>query len=1103
MICMRCGVAAIEGMKFCANCGAPQSRQCEICKSQNPPDKPFCGVCGAPLGDRQAKQPPVSVPATAAERRQLTVMFVDLVGSTALGTRLDPEDFRLVINVFDHVVAGLITQFEGFVANYMGDGVLAYFGYPQAHEADVERAISAGLAVVKAVAGLNTAAGPTGTLSARVGIASGLVIVGRLVDSDASLESAAFGDTPNFAARLQSAAEPGTVVISDPTRSLAGGLFEYREFSPGILKGRPEGERVWIVLGRSTIDSRFEALHPRQFRLVGRTEEIELMRRRWEQAKSGEGRVVLICGDAGIGKSRLIAAFQQTVANTDLLRLRFSCSPLHQQSPLYPIIRQMERLANFQRGDSSEVRQDKLRHSLPDDASSEDVTHFADLLSIGDFERDRTAKKVSPRERKEMIFAAILHQFENLARLSPIVTIFEDVHWADPTTLDLLARLVDLAERLPILLVITSRHLDQFQIWSPRPHVTVCLLNGLDRRMAVALVTDIAGSQTLPDDVVERIVTHADGVPLFIEELTKAVLEKNLPRKDKSQSPVDLRFTSNAVPTSLQASLNGRLDLLPIGKEVAQTASVIGREFSFDLLQSLSEKSFAEIERSLAELVEAGLIIARGRAPDATYAFRHSLLRDAAYASLLRENRSIIHRRLAEMLAKDLALVDAAPPQLIAWHFAQAGEHDKAVNYYLKAADQATGRFALAEMVSHLRNGLDQLHHLPDSAERMSRELAVQVALGRALIDHLGSGNDEVRTIFEHAHELCMEMTNTDQMIRVHDGLINFHFTHSASKEMLHYANELFDIGQKTDNPQALLIAKRSRGFAHFLSGRFFEAREDMQSFLDIYKVKRDGPDVALTTRDPKVSVCTLLGICLTVMGYPESGSAASLEGVNHAEMLKHQVSLILGLRRACVQGMVQRNPQRVLDLVNGLIKITSEYETFKGARDSIIFRCWGQFHANRDTSLLDTMQACIEHFDATKHWAMLPFFMASTAELRGAAGDSTGAAALLDRASELIGKTGEEWCLPEIIRLQARFCSRNPAEAGALLQGALTNARRQGAKLWELRIATSLAELWRYQNNAAALGALAPVYNWFTEGSGTSDLISARTLLDELGLAH
>jgi class 3 adenylate cyclase len=1100
MICMRCRAPAEEGKKFCGECGALLPWRCWVCGSENASEKRFCGDCGTASTNVPPELPEVASPDIGPERRHLTVMFVDLVGSTPLGRRLDPEDLRQVIAAFIDTVAGAIRHFEGFVARYLGDGVLSYFGYPQAHEADAERAISAGLAAASAVSCLASAAGPAGTLSARVGIASGLVVVGDLIGAGVSQEAAAIGDTPNLAARLQSAAEPGTVVICDATKRLAGGLFEYQFFDSGTLKGRPPGEPAWLVLGRSSVDSRFEALHPWQLRLVGRDEEVELLRRRWGQVNTGEGRVVLICGDPGIGKSRLVASLEQLIRDSENFSFRFSCSPLHHDTPLYPVIRQLERNAGFQRADSTEVKRDKLRRSLPADASPEEVISLADLLSIADAGPQPTSAP-SPRTKKEMTFAAIVRQFERLARQSPTAMILEDLHWADPTTVDLLVRLIDLAEHVPILLVITSRRLDLHPVWSSRPHVTVRLLNGLDRRLAAALVKEVAGNQHLPREIVDRIVENSDGVPLFIEELTRLVLESEPQQKDYLGNSTAGQFAFGIVPTSLHASLMGRLDRLPVGKEIAQTGSVVGREFSFDLLKTISDKAPAQIERSLRELVDAQLIIPHGEPPEAVYVFKHALVQEAAYASLLRERRSAIHLKLAEVLEKDPANVEAAHPQLTAWHFAEAGMPGKAIAYYLKAADQATGRFALAEMVSHLRNALRQIELLPDSVDRRRRELPIQVALGRALIDHEGSGTEVVRTTFEHAHRLCLELDDTNQMIRVHDGLINYHFTHSASDAMIWYADELLEAGLRAGNREAMLVAKRSSGFAHLLAGRFAKAHDDLRSFLDMYDAASRGTEAALTTRDPKVSVCTILGICLTAMGNPDAGAAMSAEGVIHAEMLNHQVSLVLGLRRACVQRIMQRDNQGVRDLADRIFRITSEYETFKGARDGVIFHCWGQFHANRDPALLDEMQATIEHFDTTKHWAMLPFFMASAAELRAEVGDRLGAAALVDRASELVDNTGEEWCSAEITRLRALYSARNTDERLTLLQASLAKATAQGAALWQLRTATNLAELWRDQGDeVAARALLAPICSLFTEGANMRDLISARALLAGLG---
>jgi class 3 adenylate cyclase len=1067
--------------------------QCSACGSENPHDRRLCRSCGAAVGTTNA--PPAAPPSgMLPERRLLTVMFVDLVESTALGARLDPEDLRDVIAAYHGCVTSLVGRFEGFIARYMGDGVLAYFGYPQAHEADAEQAVRAGLSIVDAVSRLDTIAGPPGTLRTRVGIASGVVVIGDLTRSGSSFKATAVGDTPSRAARLQAAAEPGAVVISESTRLLTGDLFEHRELAFSDPKGSPE--RAWTVVGESTIDSRFEALRGGRLSLVGRAEELELLLRRWETAKTGEGRVVLLAGEPGMGKSHLLAALEQKVDASPNQRLRFICSPHHLDTPLHPIIRLAERAAGFERGDSPTIRWEKLTRLLGANASAEDIAVFADLLSIRN-PAAQLPKTISPQQLKLMTFTAIIRQIEGLAADTTILAILEDMHWADATTLDLLDRLIQRVPGLPMLLVVTARPEVQ-PAWAARPHVSVQLLSGLDRPMAASLISQVAGGQELPQEIVDRIVAHADGIPLFIEELTKTVLDNGSTYGGERASPAN-SLSADVVPTSLHASLMARLDRLPAGKEVAQTGAVIGREFSFETLQAVSLLPETRLEQAIGELVQAGVIVGHGRPPFATYAFKHALVQDAAYASLLRDRRRETHLRLAERLEQEVGGV-AAEPQLIAWHFAEASAPDKSIAYYSKAADHATGRFALAEMVSHLRNALRQVAYLPDSSEKLRRELTLQIALGRALIDHQGSGSEDVRVTFERARELCFILDEVHRLPGVYDGLmLNYHFTHSQPQKMLQYAGEMTAVHERTGDAQALLMARRAGGLANMLLGRLKEAREEMQLVLDLYDVERDRPYQGMSTRDPKASICTVLGACLTLLGYADSGAAMSLAGVKHAETLNHPISLILGLRRACMQGMLERNTDRVSELSERLVAVRSSYETFKGNREGAIYHSWAQLRSRPDLAAFERMEESLRQLDSGKNWALLPFFLGCAAELRGDYGYAPAAVALLDRATELVGITGERWCEAEIMRLRARFGGSE--QAVPLLEASLATAREQGAKLWELRTATTLAGVLRDQGHSAeAEEVLAPIYASFTEGWATADLVTARELLDEVG---
>src|SRR5262249_26616707 len=594
----------------------------------------------------------------------------------------------------------------------------------------------------------------------------------------------------------------------------------------------------------------------------------------------------------------------------------------------------------------------------------------------------------------------------------------------------------------------------------------------------------------------------ADGVPLFIEELTKTVLERGQLRTQGGRQAPTESLSADIVPTSLQASLMARLDRLGAGKEVAQIGSVVGREFSFEMAVVLGGSPVERMQEALNQIVRAGLGSAGGEPPDIVYSFKHALVQDAAYASMLRDRRRDLHLRLADALERGAIRGIVPEPQLVAWHFGEAGVAEKSVDYYLKAAKQTTGRYALAEMVSQLRKGLRQLEHLPESESKLRRELDLQIALGRALIDYRGSSSDEVRSAFERGYELCRTLDDTERLVAAFDGLVlNYHFARSDSAKMLAYGEELLEVGLRTENPLALLWSRRARLSANFLQGRFEAARRDMQAVIGMYESRGEAFQHRWMAGDQRVSTSSALGICLTALGHLDSGGAMTLAGIKHAETLNHVVSLMTGLRRACVRGIMLRDVRGVLDLSNRLGVLNTEHETFVGVRESAIFQGWAQLHGNRDAGLFNQIQSAIEELHARAHWVLLPFLMTATAEVMGDNGDNGAAAALLDRAADLVDHTGEQWCEPEIIRLKARFGANNPDDAAAQLQEALAAARPQDAKLWELRAGLSLAEIWDNQGRReAARELLEPIYGWFSGGWTAPDLVAARTLLARLG---
>ena len=694
-------------------------------------------------------------PHDTAERRQVTVMFSDLVGSTALSARMDPEDLREVISAYQKCVAETVQRFGGFVAKYMGDGVLIYFGYPQAHEDDAERAVRAGLELGAAVSALKTHA----PLQTRVGIATGLVVVGDLIGSGTSQEQAIIGETPNLAARLQGIAEPNSVVIAESTRKLVGNLFELQNLGAQDLKGIAGPVRAWAALRPSSVESRFEALHAGGLtELVGRGEELELLLRRWSKAKSGAGQVVLLSGEAGIGKSRLTAALLERLAAEPHTRLRYFCSPQHTDSAFYPIIGQMERAAGLAHDDTPQVRLDKLEALLAQTPTSiEDTALFSEMLSLPNDGR-YPALDLAPEQRRQQTLQALGSQVQALARSKPVLMIFEDAHWTDPTSLEAFGRAVDQIKTLPALLIVTFR--PEFNPpWVGQSHVTSVTLNRLGEHEAAAIIASLVGNKELPADVMAEIAERTDGIPLFVEEMTKAVLEADGEAEARRTAAV-VPSASLAVPASLHASLMARLDRLGPAKEVAQIGAVVGREFSHAVLAAVVRKPDAELASALDRLIAAGLLFRQGVPPHASYLFKHALVQDAAYDTLLREPRRALHARIAETLESHFADVAESKPELLARHCTEAGLIEKAANLWGKAGQQSLERSALVEAAEQLTRALDHIATLPGTPALRREQIKLQVALITPLIHVKGYAAPETTAAAERAR-LLIEQAET------------------------------------------------------------------------------------------------------------------------------------------------------------------------------------------------------------------------------------------------------------------------------------------------------------------------------------------------------
>ena len=773
-----------------------------------------------------------------ADRRQLTVMFVDLVGSTALASGRDPEELRELIQVYQNTVAGEITRFEGHIAKFLGDGVLAYFGWPRAHEDEAERAVRAGLRVTEAVAALTEPGGAA--LAARVGIATGLVVVGELVGEGEARERAVIGATPNLAARLQEHAEPGSVLIAELTRRLLGEAFVYCDLGTVQLKGFPGPVPAWRVVGEGTAEGRFDAQHAGlTTALVGRDQELALLLDRWEQAREGEAQVVLLAGEPGIGKSRLVRALRDQLTGEAHTPLSHFCSPLHTNSALYPVIGLLERGAGLRRDDPPDTRLDKLEAmlALATEDVHESIPLLADLLAIPTGERYRRLE-LSPHHKKERTFQILQEQLQGLASRQPVLAIYEDVHWADPTTLELLDRVVEGVQRLPILIVVTFRP-EFIPRWTGHGHVTALSLSRLGRRQGTAVIERITGGRLLPLEVLEQILAKTDGVPLFVEELTKAVLESGLLEDRGSHYELTGPLPPLAIPTTLQDSLMARLDRLAPVKEVAQIAACIGREFGHNLLKAVSPLDQDPLQHALNELLNAELIFRRGVPPNVAYTFKHALVQDIAHESLLRSKRQQIHARIAAALEEHYPSVAEIEPETIARHLTVAGLASRAVGYWLQAGRNAAGRSANLEAISHLSRGVEILKSCPEGAERDRQELALQTAIGGPLIAIHGYTAPQLGTAFNRAHALCYELGATDALFATLSGKFVFHFVRGDYDAMQSLTTEAQRAAEQSGDMALQLAAHRLAALTAMHAGDFVKARAEFDTILDRYEPQR------------------------------------------------------------------------------------------------------------------------------------------------------------------------------------------------------------------------------------------------------------------------
>jgi class 3 adenylate cyclase/predicted ATPase len=1043
-----------------------------------------------------------------AERRQLTVLFCDLVDSTALSGQLDPEDFREVVRAYQDTCAKVIARFDGHIAQLLGDGLLVYFGYPLAHEDDAQRAVRAGLGMLDSLGQLNTRLGEERgvQLAVRLGVHTGLVVVGE-VGGGTRQEQLALGETPNLAARLQGLAAPNTLVISATTFQLLGGFFACQPLGTPPLKGQTQPLAVYRVLYESMARSRLEAVGSAGWTpLVGREQEIGLLRERWAQVKDGLGQVVLLSGEAGIGKSRLVQVLKEHVAAEPQAWLTpCQCSPYYQHTALYPLIELLERVAlRFEREESPPQKLRKLegfvvQYGLP---LAETVPLLAALLSLP-LPADYAPLTLSPEQQKHMTLHALLTILLRIAVQQPVLFVMEDLHWVDPTTLELLSLLVDQGPTARILALWTFRP-DFSPPWTGRAHLTQVTLPRLPQRQAAEIAARVAHGKVLPPEIVAQVVAKTDGVPLFVEELTKMVLESGLLQEREAHYELSGPLPPLAIPATLHDSLMARLDRLAAVKGLAQFGATLGREFSYALLQAVSPWDEGTLQRGLQQLVAAEFLYQQGLPPQATYVFKHVLIQDAAYQSLLRSTRQQYHQRIAQVLEAQFLEIAEAQPELLAHHCTAAGLPAQALPYWQRAGQRASERSAHVEAIAHLRQGLALLQTLPETPERTRREVDMLSALGASLIATQGYGAPEVAQTYLRARQLCAHLDDPHQRFPVLRGLWLYYLacadlqtTHDLSKQLLSVARHVQDAAM-------LVVAYRVLGATLLQRGAVAEAHAHFTQGIALYDPQHHHALAVLYGEDAGVICHSLDAWMLWCLGYPDQGKVHNEEAVTLAQQSAHPFSLSCILGFAAIFHQYRREVRTAQERAAAAIRLAKEQGFPFWLAHGAILHGWALAQQGQAQEGIAQLTEGLMTYRATGAENLRPYWLALLAEAHGMQGEPEAGLAVLAEALTVVDKTGGRSYEPEMYRLKGALLLQqhadNEAEAETCFHHAIRIAQSQQATSWELRAVTSLARLWQQQGKRqAAHDLLVPVYHWFTEGFDTPDLQQARALLHAL----
>ena len=1034
------------------------------------------------------------------ERRQLTVMFCDMVASTALSLRLDPEELAEVIQSYRQRCADVITHHGGIVARQVGDAVLAYFGYPHAHENDAERAIRAALAIAKAQGqqdGLED-------MRVHIGIATGVVVVGNLPRGGEDLS--AIGSSLNLAARLEGLAGPGMVVVSDQTRRLSGGLFEYRDLGPQELKGFDAPVPAWEVLGEHKGGSRFHALRATaRTPLVDRQHELEQLQQLWDSVRAGQGRALLLSSEAGVGKSRLADALAKRIVERRCLRLWYHCSPNLQGSPLAPFIRQLAYAARFSENDDDETKLTKLAGLIPAGVTGADemVPLFADLLSVR-YEARYARLNMSPQRQKHQLFQALLRLLESYATRGPVLLVVEDLHWIDPSSEELIGMLIDRSRELPILAVLTAR--PEFRPhWQEGAHLHYMSLAPLERQDSIRMIELLCGDREIPGPTIGQIADKTDGVPLFIEDLTRDVLEsadlQDVGDRVREHSPL-------AIPATLTDSLMSRLDRLGPAKKVAEISAVIGREFSYELLAKVAELPEVQLKEELRRLVDAGLLLTRRSTPVLSYAFKHALVRDAAYSCLLKKTQASLHARIALVLVELFPETAESQPEVLAYHFSAANDVTHAVDYRVRAAKLSARRSGFVEAIAQLESALSLLGTQPRSRERLRSELRVHRTLGGIYAEYRGFSSAECGRAYTTALELCRELGDAPEIFSVLSGLGSFEITRSGFGKCQALGEECLSLAAKQLSKPPFVMGHLLLGGTLFLEGELAPARKHLEEAVSIYKqdqLANRGKQV-LYVQDQKSTGLCYLGLALTIMGDLDGGLQAAEDGLAHSQSLGGLHTINFSLCYLAAVHHIRGDAPSALQRASESLALAREQDFATWIGISQMIRGASLAGSGNCKEGLEELEHGMKAHAAMGATTYQPFALALLVKGLIAAGRLDAALYTLTEALAVSESTGERFYAAELLRLKGDVLASTDrlAMAEQCLREAIETAKRQEATLFELRSAASLCRLLEGSRREAALrDVLSPLYGRFRETTDAPDVRDAAALLVSAVDAH